>query len=185
MANWSGCWPGSVKAEWVPSGETAWRPTGSHREKARSKETPPFPVGSMVTDVEENAMKAFLVVVVPTGMEIGSRQENESRLRGRSPGMGLGEATATGLAELFAAAGCPVCPPARVTRISTAGQPRIVSFKRGPSGSVSHDPAAVAARRGRSHFERSRHARLHLRRLQRLPAPRRPGGGGGGRGGGR
>jgi hypothetical protein len=73
-------------------------------------------------------MKAFLTARGSSELKIGSRQENETGLSGRSPGMGLGDALGLGL--LFAAVGCIAGLQASVSTISATGQPRIASFKR-------------------------------------------------------
>jgi hypothetical protein len=57
----------------------------------------------MVTDREGKETKEPLNPAAPTGMEIGSRQENETGVSGRSPGMGLGDGA--GLGVLFVATG--------------------------------------------------------------------------------
>src|SRR5713226_3923956 len=69
--------------------------------------------------------------------EIGSRHENETRLRGRSPGTGdgagrgraVGAALATGVGGMLFAAGCPLEVQATVSTTSATNQ-RLMEMQR-------------------------------------------------------
>src|ERR1700716_3390025 len=124
----------------------------------------------MVTEREGKEMKAFLTALGSSELKIGSRQENETELSGRAPGIGLWDAL--GLGVVFAV-GCVTGLQASVSTISAAGQPRIDSFKRRPPANVSSDAPIVTACRGRGHVERGRHAGIHHRRLLRIGRPDR------------
>src|SRR5216683_1486979 len=85
----------------------------------------------MVTEVDGKATNALRSKEAPRDVEneIGSRHENETRLRGRSPGTGVVDGLATGDGVEFLTADCPPWVQATVSTTRATNQ-RLMEVQR-------------------------------------------------------